>query len=542
MTRPVTVPALQQLTESYCDLVWNMDPVAATAAGVTYYDDRLGRYAADDIQRYVAAFKSLSSSLEECEVETLDDEVDRTALLGQMRTTIRQFEQEQPHVRNPTFWVSHVLDGLHLLLEATSRPRGERAVAAAGRVREVPTFLDAARATLRDCPDVFVTTASLVVAQGLSLVDEVERSLAPEGDDAFPAHCRDARAALVDFALALDGLLGDGNERFAIGQEAFDFRLHFQHSLRAIAPELWRFGMALVESTEQQLAELARRLDPTASWRDVVARLRGEHPGPDALIGAYHDQMERARQFVEEQELMTVPVGPLEVVATPSFLQPLIPFAAYRPPGAFSASRIGLFYVTPPAHADSDEARERLLRDHCIHELPATALHEGYPGHHLQFLSALAQPRLARKVLSSAVMVEGWALYCEEMMDEEGFYETVEERLFQKVALLWRACRIVLDVGLHTRGMSIEEAIAFLMERVHFERAHAEAEVRRYCAEPVYQSCYAAGRRELLRLRDAFRAARGSDFTLRDFHDRVLQYGGLPVSLIRWGLGLDESS
>ncbi len=537
----MTAPALQQLAESYCDLLWNLDPVAATAAGVTRYDDRLGRYGDDDIQRYMAAFKSLGGSLEECEVETLDDEVDRTALLGQIRTTIHQFEHEQPHVRNPTFWVSHVLDGLHLLLEAHSVPREARAAAVAGRIREAPAFLGAARETLRDCPEVFVVTASQVVAQGLALVDEVEQHLAPEGDVEFAAHCTDARAALVDFALALDGLLEeDGNGSFAIGQEAFDFRLHFQHSLRASAPELWRFGMALVESTEREVAALARALDPDAPWRDVVSRLRAEHPGRADLVGAYHDQMERARRFVEERDLMVMPAGSLEVVTTPSFLRPLIPFAAYRPPGAFSPSRVGRFYVTPPGDAVDEHVQERLLRDHCTHELPATALHEGYPGHHLQFLSAHAQPRLARKALSSAVMVEGWALYCEEMMGEEGFYRTVEERLFQKIALLWRACRIVLDVGLHTRGTSIEEAVAFLTDRVHFERAHAEAEVRRYCAEPVYQSCYAAGRRELLRLREAFRAARGSDFTLRDFHDRVLQYGGLPVSLIRWGLGLDE--
>jgi hypothetical protein len=537
----VTAPALQQLVESYCDLLWNLDPVAATAAGVTRYDGRLGRYADEDIQRYVAAFKSLGNSLEDCEVETLDDEVDRTALLGQIRTSIHQFEREQPHVRNPTFWASHVLEGLHLLLVTTSTPREARAAAAAGRVREIPAFLRAARETLRDCPTVFVVTASRVVAQGLSLVDEVEQTLAPEGDAEFPGHCRDARAALADFALGLDSdLEEDGNGSFAIGEEAFDFRLHLQHSLRATAPELWRFGMALVESTEAEIADVARRIDPDAPWPDVVSRLRAQHPDRDALVGAYRDQMERARRFVEERELVPMPAGPLEVVATPPFLRPLIPFAAYQPPGAFSDSRVGWFYVTPPDAAGVGAAQERLLRDHCTYELPGTALHEGYPGHHLQFLSAHAQPRLARKVLSSAVTVEGWALYCEEMMGEEGFYGSVEEHLFQKVALLWRACRVVLDVGLHTRGMPIEEAVAFLMDRVHFERAHAEAEVRRYCAEPVYQLCYAAGRRELLDLRNAYRAARGGDFTLRDFHNRVLQYGGLSVSLIRWGLGLDE--
>ena len=181
---------------------------------------------------------------------------------------------------------------------------------------------------------------------------------------------------------------------------------------------------------------------------------------------------------------------------------------------------------------------EKMLRDHCVHELACTALHEGYPGHHLQFLVAQSQPRLARKILGTPLTIKGWALYCEEMMGEEGFYSP-EEQFFQKVNLLWRAVRIVLDVGLHTRDLAFDEAVSYLMEQTHFER-HAESEVRRYCAYPAYQLSYAVGRREIRALRDAFPESRGADYSLRSFHEAVLAYGGLPVSLMRWGLGLDE--
>ena len=95
-------------------------------------------------------------------------------------------------------------------------------------------------------------------------------------------------------------------------------------------------------------------------------------------------------------------------------------------------------------------------------------------------------------------------------------------------------------MGLHTRGMSFDQAVTELVDRLHVDRANAEAEVRRYCAEPAYPLCYAVGRRELLKLRDDYRTARGGDFTLRRFHEAVLRYGGLPVALIRWGLGLNE--
>jgi uncharacterized protein (DUF885 family) len=196
--------------------------------------------------------------------------------------------------------------------------------------------------------------------------------------------------------------------------------------------------------------------------------------------------------------------------------------------------------VTVPDPALPEASRERILRDHSHHEIAATSLHEGFPGHHLQLVLAQANPSETRKNIYTPLTLEGWALYCEELMGDEGFYAGPEERFFQRVHLLWRAMRIVLDVGLHTRGMTYEEAVTQMVDVVHMDRANAEAEVSRYCATPGYQLCYAVGRRDLLRLRDDYRAATGTGFTLRKFHDAVLGYGGLPITLIRWGLGLGE--
>jgi uncharacterized protein (DUF885 family) len=125
-------------------------------------------------------------------------------------------------------------------------------------------------------------------------------------------------------------------------------------------------------------------------------------------------------------------------------------------------------------------------------------------------------------------------------MEEAGYYDSVEARLFQLTNLLWRAVRIVLDVGLHTRGMTSQDAVEYMVRALPIERANAEAEVRRYCAWPTYQLCYAVGRRELLRLREAYQARAGNAFTRRGFHDELLSYGGLPVSLARWGMDLSE--
>src|SRR5207244_2605261 len=139
------------------------------------------------------------------------------------------------------------------------------------------------------------------------------------------------------------------------------------------------------------------------------------------------------------------------------------------PPGASSAERRGWFYVTVPSPAQ--------LKDHCVHEIACTALHEGYPGHHLQFLRAQREPSPVRRVVSSPLTVEGWALYCEELMTDLGFLARPEEQFFQRLHLLWRAVRIVLDIRLHTAGMTPSAAVQYMVDTLGIGRESATAEV-----------------------------------------------------------------
>jgi len=539
----MAVGPLQEIERSYFDLRWHLDPVAATQAGVTAHDDRFGRYGPAALAPHLAGLKSIAAALEGASAPALEDEIDRTALLNDIRVTLRRFERERPQAKNPTFWLSHLLGGLHFLMLRRDRTPAERAQAVSGRLEDVPAFLDDARATLTEPVRVFVETALQVAEGGSHLVQEVAAAAAQQAPDqaARLAAARDtAVSALGAFTRDLWRWLDGASDQFALGEEDFNFRLHYEHALRDTAPELWRYGHHLQQELEADLAARARRLDGRGGWHGVVDRLRAEHPTDAALVDAYAREMARARDFVAQRGLAPMPEAPLDVVATPAFMRPMIPFAAYDSPGPYSRDRTGWFYVTVPDDRLPVDQRERILRDHCRFELPATALHEGYPGHHLQLVHAQAQPSHVRKNIWTPLTVEGWALYCEDMMGEEGFYGSEEEVLFQRVHLLWRAVRILLDVGLHTRGMTFDQAVTALVDQVHVDRANAEAEVRRYCAEPAYQLCYAVGRRELLQLREDYRAASQGDFTLRRFHDAILRYGGLPVALIRWGLGLDE--
>jgi hypothetical protein len=528
--------SLTRLAGSYLDLRWHLDPIEASGHGVTAHDGRLGTYGDESVREHVAALRAMRAALEDLALDDRDDEIDRTALLNDAHVLIHRFTAECPQRRNPAFWASHALEGLYQLLVAADRPAGQRAASARARLEAMPGFFGEARATLHECPRVFLETGLAVVQAGLALVDDVGTAFAGVGTVDLTAPARAARAALETFAAELEAARHVApTDGYAVGDDALNFRLAFQHAVRGTAVEVLRYGRHLTEEVEEQLAALASRLAPGVGWRDLAERLRETHPSPDALVERYAAAMHRARALVERLGLMTIPDGPLVVTPTPPYLRPVIPFAAYLPPGALSADRTGRFFVSAPTCATA----EAELRDHCEYGIAATTVHEGYPGHHVHFLAAQSQPRLVRRVLTCPLTIEGWALYCEGMMGEAGFYECEEERFFQLVALLVRALRVVLDVGLHTGALPIDEAIRLARDRMGLAPAHAEAEVRRACAYPAYQLAYAVGRRELLALRDAYRARAGASFSLGAFHDAALAYGGLPVSLIRWGMRLD---
>jgi uncharacterized protein (DUF885 family) len=536
--------AVDELCRSYLDLKYHFDPAAGSMAGLATHDGRLGRFDADTVRAHLAALKSVAGAVEELEVDELPEEVDRTALLGEMRSAIFRLEYERPHERNPGFWVNHLFQGLYAVLSRTGESAQGRAPAALERLRAAPAFLDAMVEILDAPPSVFVESALAMLGGGGELIVQTAAALgaeAPELRDDFTAAAGAALEALKRCGTALRDEVEPSTDphAFAIGEEQFARRLHFEHAIMSGAPVLWRYGLSLQEETTARIAELAAELSPRP-WRETVDELKNDAPPADRLFETYGAELVRARDFVAEHNLAAIPGAPVELVPTPPFLASLVPFAAYEPPPIYLGPSRGRFYVTPPDPSLPPEAAAQQRRAHCRHGIAAMVAHEAYPGHHLQLVTAQGLGSEVRRHLWTPVMVEGWALYCEQLAGETGYYRTPEERLFHQVNLLWRAIRIVLDVGLHTRGMTPAEAVDYMVEHLPIERRSAEAEVRRYCAWPTYQLCYAVGRREILALREAYRGAAGDGYQPRAFHDSLLGYGGMPVSLARWGMGLAE--
>jgi hypothetical protein len=536
--------SVDDLCRSYLDLKYHFDPAGASAAGFVAQDARLGSFDLETTREHVVALRSLAGAVEELDPAETQEEIDRTALLGEIRSTIFRLEYEVPNVRNPAFWLSHLFQGLYTLLSRNEPALAGRVTAVKARLDAAPAFLDTARATIDEPPPVFADTALSMLGGGGQLITQVVSAFGtgvPGLAEELKKAGENALRALVGFGAALRGEIEPSPDphAFAIGEEQFGRRLHHEHALMAGSPELWRYGLHLQEEVTAEIVAVAARLD-SRPWRDLVNQLRNETPPAGDLLGAYRGELDRARDFVAQHDLVRLPDAPVDVIATPAFLATLVPFAAYEPPPVYLPDRTGRFYVTQPDPTLPPEVFAQQRRGHCVHAIPAMVTHEAYPGHHLQLVTAQELQSEVRRHIWSPIMVEGWALYSEQLMQESEYYLTDQARLFQLVNLLWRAVRVVLDVGLHTRGMTPPEAVDYMVEHLPIERSSAEAEVRRYCAWPTYQLCYAVGRRELLRLREACRAREGAGFQTRRFHDEVMQYGGLPVSLASWGMGLAE--
>jgi hypothetical protein len=536
--------SVDDLCRSYLDLKYHFDPAAASAAGLVSEDSRLGRFDADTTREHLSALRSVMGAIEELDADDLQCEIDRTALLGEIRSTLYRLEHEQPNRRNPAFWLLHLFQALYSLLTRDQSDEAGRVSAVLARLRGVPELVDLARSTVDQPAAIFVDTALGMLGGGGELIAQSVRifgATAPDLAGELEKAGEEALKALVAFGAALRDEIEPNrdSQAFAVGDAQFSRRLQHEHALKASPAELWRYGSRLQEEVTQQLAAQAKQLG-ASSWRDLVDRLRDDSPAPDELLDTYQAEMERACRFVTERDLVGMPETRVELVTTPNHLAPIVPFAAYEPPPIYLTGHSGRFYVTKPNSALPPEIIAQQRRGHCRHAIPAMVAHEVYPGHHLQLVTMQELGSEVRRHIWSPITVEGWAVYCEQLMAEAGYYQTGEARLFQLVNLLWRAIRIVLDIGLHTRGMTPAKATDYMVQHLPIERANAEAEVRRYCAWPTYQLCYAVGRRELLSLREAYRRRHGNEIEFRQFHDELVAYGGIPVSLARWGMDLAE--
>ena len=524
--------------------IWSANPTAATAAGIHDHDERLIECSAEALEdrlRVLTAYGEDLSRLGESPTLTPDESLDVRVLGGFLRAEARLLAEARPAHRDPAFYLDEILYGVYYLAERAFAPVPHRAGAAARRLRQVPRLLREARVNLSDPADIppeWVRAAARQIPGSLSFLSGLARGFAAEagasGRDLEKA-CSAAIESIEEFRKHLDGEpFGRARGAFATGKGLFEHLLRVQHGIDEGAEDLDAFGRNLVDETRARLVEAARAIDYRRDWQDLLSEWKSDHPDEERLIEEYRAETGRAREFVRSRGLASLPPGEtLRVIETPPFQRSVTPFAAYVAPAAFGEDGEGVLWVTPPEEGAAEEARARMLQEHLRPAIAAAVAHEAYPGHHLQLSVARRVPSRVRRYCATPVFIEGWAFYCEELMAEQSFYPDPRSRVLQLRDALWRAARVVIDVGLHTRGMTLDEAAATLVETARLEPASARAEALRYTRTPTQPLSYAVGKRAILDLRREMRHARGDSFDLGRFHDELLSYGSIPIAFIR---------
>jgi uncharacterized protein (DUF885 family) len=512
-----------------------LEPALATRLGIHDHDGRLGASDREGVEARAALWRSAAADMERFDPGELAPSraLDRDLLLHASRLSLHELTERRAWAGSCD--VSEEIGGaLFPLVIRNEPPLLERLERLAERLEAVPTFVAGAQTRLEHpvaewidmdreanaaMPGFLATIAAMARAEGApaALLDRLDRATA-----------RAARALEEHDRWLRDVVLPGADGDWRTGPEQLEALLALR-ALMAGPDEILEIGERLLADERAARDAVCAEIDPTLDPADVLDLVKHDHPAtfPEALA-AYRRDMDRARRFVIDHDLATLPANDrLVVIETPAYQRHLVPFAAYYDPPRFDREPVGMYVVTPPA-------TPAMMREHNRGAISNTSVHEAYPGHHLQLSAAITNPSLVRVAGADAPeLVEGWAFYCERMMKEAGFDDTPDHWFAVHTDAIWRAARIVLDIRLHRGEIGLEEAIAFLAEQTGFEYPAALAEVKRYTRTPGYALSYLYGRHLIERLRVDVERARGAAFDRKAFHDTLIYGGTMPVAFAR---------
>jgi len=542
LTRPERAPdagplddTLYELVEARFRRLIRDNPIVGTFLGIHTEDARLGDGSRDAVLEELAEEKAHLEAVEAVDPAGLSRTArfERDLEIHNLRRAIFDTDVVRIWERRSTA-LDAVGDALFLIFAQDFAPLPERLASIAGRLEAVPAFLDESRSRAV-VPQVRLWQRLEIESAGdlPSFLDEILAAAAdlPEAERRRLERAdAAARTALDGYTGWLQDSLARGTDDWALGRERYDELVALRAFDGLAADAILAIGEEQLAKNREGRIAACRALDPAADEATVVDRVKSDHPATfEEALATYREVMHRSRQHLIDRAIVTVPDDErIDVIPTPEYLRNVVPFAAYFSPPKFDRNPKGIYIVTPSVGDDPNA-----MREHNRSSISNTSIHEAYPGHHLQLAVANRHPSLTRLMTDAPEFVEGWGMYSEELMREQGFDDGPSFRVALYTDAIWRACRIVLDVRMHRGELSVEEATDFLVANTSFERANARAEVNRYTYTPTYQLSYLLGKVLLLQLREDERQRLGSAFDLRAFHDTLLNNGSLPISFHR---------
>jgi len=532
--------AFHKLADAY--YAWRNEnyPVQSSDSGLHTWDDRLTSYAPADLAKRAQHEHDLIEQVRATKTDawSKDDRIDWLLFRAQLEAAdfnnrILQFERTNPQV-----YTGECVSGIFSLLKKDYDTPRNRAVAATGRLKQMPAMLKQGLSNLQNPVKLYAQLAIQSARSIDSLLQDslmtLDVGLSPNEHDEL-VRARDAALAAVhDYADEIEKRMPKMVDFAPMGEANYNYYLHHILLLPLDAEQVEMLGRA----------ELARyraleSLLPDPSLADPnPARSKNIPPDQASFLKAYESREAEMIKFLKDHQLVSLPdyLGKFEIRQLPEAFKPTSPGGFMNPPGVYDKDPTG-FYLIPTYNPQSKNFYIRAA----IEDPRPILGHEGIPGHFLQLSIANHLKNEIRRQHPDGVFVEGWALYGEEMLMRTGLYPENSAAQGQILRLSrYRAARIGVDVNLHTGRWSFEQAVQYFMEGGGLDREAAEGEAAGAASSPLQKIWYITGKWQIMNLLGKYRDKQGTNFRLGQFHDDLIKNGSLPLSIVEWIL-LDDA-
>ncbi|WP_305804488.1 DUF885 domain-containing protein [Stenotrophomonas sp. YIM B06876] len=548
-----------ELSQKALDTWMQLSPVSATQIGDHRYDSELDDLSAAGQQRGVEASKALLAELEKIDVTQLgrENQVDAAILRNQLQSDIWNETTLQAWQWNPMTYNDLAGSAIYSLMAREFAPLPERLKSATARIEKIPQLFASARANLDPArvPKIHAETVAKQNQGILSLVDTFITPNIDQLDAAGQARLKTAieglKAAVAEQQQWLDKtLVPNAQGDFRIGAEKYDQKLKFalNSSLsRAEIGERARAELKRVRGDMYGIAQVVLKDKPGApampanpsddqQQTAIEAALElayADKPARDKVVEDAKAALDHSTAFVREHDLMTLPDAPVDIILMPEF-QRGVAVAYCDSPGPLDKN-LKTFYAVSPIPDDwNDKQVDSFLREYNSRMIHLLSIHEGTPGHYLEGWHSGKFPSTLRAVLRSGLFAEGWAVYTERMMQEQGYLDN--DPLFHLVQLkfyLRTIANALLDQGVHVDNWSRDQAMHLMTHDAFQQESEAAGKWVRAQLSSAQLPTYFVGAQEHFDTRKAVQEKQGANFNLKAYHDQILSYGAPPVRFAR---------
>jgi uncharacterized protein (DUF885 family) len=547
------------LAEQYLSDLTKFSPVGATLIGDHSADDQLDQVDVKARSKNAALYSKYLGVLDNIDIGSLSraNQVDAEMLRAELQSSLWSLETLQPWAWNPLVYVNTSGSAIYGLVARDFAPIDQRLANVASRLAQMPRFLEQARASIEPerVPKIHAEKA---IQQNPGLLSIIETmivphmdKLSPDSRDQLNASIEIARIAVTEHQTWLqEELLPRAAGNFRIGAELFDVKLAFALNSPLGRKDIKARAESEYMAVRNAMYDIAKDVyagqhpytafpdTPNEAYKQTIIRAALEQayqqrPPRDGIVAVAKKQLQQATEFVIERNIVTMPDDPVEIIIMPEF-QRGISVAYLDPPGPLDVGQKAFYAVAPLPDDWTQEQVNSFLREYNILSIQDLTIHEGVPGHYLQIALSNRYPSALRSVLWSGPMVEGWAVYAERMMIDEGYLDN--DPLMRLINLKWylrAVTNAIIDSAIHVDGMTRDEAMKLMIEGGFQEEREAAGKWVRAQLTSAQLSTYFVGYQEHAEMRNAVEAKWGDEFTLRRYHDQALSYGSPPVKYIR---------